>query len=78
MEMEIIIFEPLCLIVSDSIVYPDPKSIIKYQKVTVRVNHTIKHNQKTKKMASDFFSEARAWFFDPMLSRKAFATNSLK
>ncbi len=23
------------------------------------------------------FSEVRDWFFDPMLSRKAFATNSL-
>ena len=32
---------------------------------------------KTKKQPH-FFSEVRGCFFDPMLSRKAFATNSLK
>ena len=36
------------------------------------VNHTIRHNQKTKKRPNIFFSEARGWFFYPMLSCKAF------
>ena len=52
----------LCVIVCDCMVYPDPKFLI----------------FKTKK-CSHFFSEAGGWFFfTPMLSRKTFATNSLK
>ena len=57
-------------------VYPDPKSLIfkKYQKFRVSVNHTIRHNQKTKKQSQIFFSRPEADFFDAMLSRKAFQT----
>ena len=49
-EIKIIYFVPLCLIVFDFMVYPDP----------------------------EFLFEVRGFFFDPKLSRKAFATNSLK
>jgi hypothetical protein len=59
--MKIIYFVPLCLIVFDFMVYPDPKSMI----------------FKTKKWPH-FFLRLEADFYDPMLSRKAFATNSLK
>ena len=55
-EIKIIYFVPLCLnvlIVSDCMIYPDPKflifkkiSKIEYQKFRVRVNHTITHNQR--------------------------------
>ena len=54
---------PLCLIVlfvSDCMVYLGTKFLIfkKYQKFRVRVNHTIRHNQKTKKRP-----EVGDWFF---------------
>ena len=52
-EIKIIYFVTLCLIVlivPDCIVYPDPIFLIikKYQTFRVRVNHTIRHNQKLK------------------------------
>ena len=50
----------------------------KYQKFRVRVNHTIRHNQKTKKQPQIFFLRMVADFFDPTLSRKAFATNFIE
>jgi hypothetical protein len=46
------------LIVSDCMVYPDPK---KYHKFRVRVNHKIGHNQKTKKRPH-FFLRLEAGF----------------
>ena len=60
-KIKIIYFVPLCLfvlIVSDCMyVYPDPKFLIskRYQKFRVRINHTIRHNQKTKKQPNFFF-----------------------
>jgi hypothetical protein len=67
---------PLCLIVYDYMVYSDPKSKIKSKKFRVRVqSDTIK---KIKKQPQIFFLRPEADFFDPMLSSKAFATNSLK
>ena len=41
------------------------------------VNHTIRHNKKTKKRSRIFFWGQRLIFFDSMLSRKTFATHSL-
>ena len=54
---------PLCAIVSDCMVYSDPKIIlrIKDQEFRVRINQTIRHNQKTKKAAL-FFSEVGGFF----------------
>ena len=49
-EIKIIYFVKLCLIVLivyDYMVYPDPKSKINYQTFRVRVNHAVRHNQKT-------------------------------
>ena len=61
-EIKIIYFVPLCLIVW-FMVYSNPKFLI----------------FKTKKRPQLFFLRLEAvFFFDPMLSRKAFATNSLK
>ena len=48
-EIKIIYFVPMCfimLIVSDCMIYHDTKSKIKYQIFRVRVNHTIRRNQK--------------------------------
>ena len=52
----------LYAIVFDYMVYPDPEFFI----------------FKTKKTASFIFLSMEADFFDPMLPRKTFATNSLK
>ena len=72
-EIKIIYFVPLCLnvlIVSDCMVYPDPKflifkkiSKIEYQKFRVRVNHTIGHNENSKKTTSFIFWGCRLIFF---------------
>ena len=43
----------IVLILSDCIVYSDPK--FQYHKFGVMVNHTIRHNQKTKKWPHTFF-----------------------
>ena len=50
-DIKIIYFVPLCLTVSDCMVYPDPRFLIfkKYQKFRVRVNYTLRHNQNKKK-----------------------------
>ena len=61
-EIKIIYFVPLCLIVFDFRVYPDPKFLM----------------LKTKKMASFFLRLEADYFYPKLLSRKAFATNSLK
>ena len=56
----------------DCMVNPDPLKIssIKYQKFWIRVNHTIRHNQKTKKRPHFFLRlEGFFWFkTSPLLS----------
>ena len=54
--------ESLCLIMFDCMVNPNPKFLI----------------SKTKKQPHFFLRLKAGFFFYPMLSRKAFATNSLK
>ena len=77
-----IYFVPLCLIVlivTDCMVYLDPKFVIfkKYQKFWVRVNHTIRHNQKTKKQPN-IISEARAWLLWPYVITKGICKKNIE